>query len=363
MHPPSALRQSPWLFENHAGLAGLAWTPLVKAPTPVQRLDRVGSTLGREIWIKRDDLTSDDYGGNKPRKLEFILGDALAKGKNTLYTGGGIGTNHGLATALYGRKLGFDVVLCLFDQPVTEHVRKCLRLYHACGAEIVPAGSLARFVLRYYLIDRVRRAGAYFVYPGGSSPVGVLGYVDAALELARQIEAGEMPLPGAIFVPAGTCGTSAGLLLGLRMAGLDTEVVGVKVASNISANPKATLNLVRGTQALMRRYDPSVPALDFRLEDVRMDLDHFGPGYGWPTDAGRAGRALMADAEGIDLDLTYTAKAFAALLDRARKAGDDRPLLFWNTFNSIDLTALARDVDYQDLPRALHRCFTCELTD
>ena len=186
--------------------------------------------LGGEVWIKRDDKMSPTYGGNKPRKLEFLLGEALDRNYKTLITGGGIGTNHGLATAIFGRQLGFHVILGLFKQPVTAHVRRSLLLYHAYGAEMVFVDSLPRALWRYYIADRVRRRDAYFVAPGGSSAAGVLGFVDAGLELAMQVERKEMPFPKAIYLPVGSCGTLAGLMLGLRLAGLKTRVVGVQVA-------------------------------------------------------------------------------------------------------------------------------------
>ena len=141
--PPGLTR--PWLFEVFPALKQhLPWTPLVDAPTPVQPLEQISARLDREVWIKRDDKTSSEYGGNKPRKLEFLLGEALAQNRKRVVTGGGVGTNHGLATTIFGKQLGLRVTLGLFDQPVTAHVRNNLLLYHAYGAEMKYAGSFLK---------------------------------------------------------------------------------------------------------------------------------------------------------------------------------------------------------------------------
>ncbi len=211
----------------------------MEAPTPVQALERLSTHLGSEVWIKRDDKTSAKYGGNKPRKLEFLLGQALSRGHKTVVTGGGIGTNHGLATAVFGRTLGFHVVLGLFGQPVTAHVRKSLLLYHAYGAEMFYVSNLLTALWRFYVSERFRRRDAYFIPGGGSSPVGVLGYVDAGLELAMQVERKEMPPPKVIYLPVGSGGTMAGLVLGLRLAGLKTRVVGIRLRRACSPTRKS----------------------------------------------------------------------------------------------------------------------------
>jgi D-cysteine desulfhydrase len=355
------MRSTPLLFETFPSLREqLPWTPLVDAPTPVERLERVSAELGVEVWIKRDDLTSAVYGGNKPRKLEFLLADARAKGRSTVVTLGGLGTNHGLATTIYGKRLGLAVVLGLFEQPLTEHVRQSLRLYHAYRAEMVYAGTGIEAIRRFEQ-DHAARDDAYFIPMGGSSAVGALGFVDAGLELARQVERKELPTPRAIYVATGTCGTLAGLVVGLRLAGLPTHTVGVQVASPLFANAQAALDLAMSTVSHLRGLDASIPPIELSLADFALDTGHFGPGYGHPTDSARAALELMhaegRGAEGISLDLTYTGKAFGALVDHARAGRVNGPVLFWNTFNSVDLSAVAAGVDCRALPEAFHRFF------
>lgn len=361
MSHPTA-KDRPLLFEAFPRLGrSVKWTQLVAAPTPVQQLENLSKQLGTNLWAKRDDKTSPVYGGNKARKLEFLLGRCLSQGKRTLVTGGGLGTNHGLATAIFGRSLGFHVVLGLFDQPVTEHVRKNLLLFYACGAEMFYAGSLWKAVIRFYVTERIRRPSAYFIEPGGSSPLGALGYVDAGLELAKQVERGEMPMPKVTLVPVGTCGTMAGLVLGLKLAGLPTKVIGVQVAPGLFASSRAILRLAQKTLKLLRQNDSSVPDIELTVKDMPVDSDYYGRGYGHPTEAGRAALNLMAQAESITLDLTYTAKAFGALLDYIKTLSSEKPILFWNTFNSVDLSPALKEVSYKWLPHSFHRFFHGEV--
>lgn len=356
--------QRPWLFEAFPGLEQqLPWAPLVDAPTQVHLLERISGKLGREVWIKRDDKSSFEYGGNKPRKLEFLLGEALALGQKRLLTGGGIGTNHGLATAIFGKKLGFRVTLGLFDQPVTAHVRQNLLLYYAYGAEMIYMGSMLKAVLRYFLLERFRQRGAYRIEPGGSSPLGVLGYVDAGLEFAMQVQRREIPLPQTIFVAVGTCGTMAGLVLGLRLSGLSTRVVGVQVAPATFANPKSTLRLASKALKMMRHLDRYVPAVRLTLADFPIEKGHYGTGYGYPTQASSAAIRLMREDEEIFLDPTYTGKTFGALLAHAEFETRKASVLFWNTLSSVDLSHVAQDVDFRFLPKPFHRFFQGELVE
>jgi D-cysteine desulfhydrase len=219
------------------------------------------------------------------------------------------------------------------------------------------AGPLWKAVIRFYVTERIRRPGAYFIEPGGSSPLGVLGYVDAGLELARQVEHGEMPMPKLIFVPVGTCGTMAGLMLGLKLSGLPTKVMGVQVAPGLFACSRAVLRLAEKTLKLLRNNDSSVPAIELAAEDVPVDNDYYGRGYGHPTEAGRTALKLMAEAESISLDLTYTAKAFGALLGFIKTQSTMEPILFWNTFNSVDLSPALKKTSYKSLPHSFHRFF------
>lgn len=353
----ASLKQTkPRLFSRFEGLDGkIAWTPLANLPTPVLRLDNVSAQAGAEIWIKRDDLTSHVYGGNKVRKLEFVLGDALLRKKKTLVTMGGLGSNHGLATAIFGDQLGFDVVLKLMAQPINEYVLKNLRLFAAFRAQIDYCPTMARLAWEYFIIARLRYKSAYFVPAGGSSPLGVLGYVNAGLEIAKAINNKEMPLPEKIFVAAGTCGTMAGLALGLALAEISTTVVGVKVAPASVANEKKAVRLAEKTLDLLRGHDPAIPKITLGPDLIYMDTTYFGKGYGHETKKGKKAISIIKESEGLDLEPTYTGKAFAAVLDHAKFTKG--PVLFINTFNSVDFSDKAQAVDIKSLPEDVSRFF------
>ncbi len=193
-------------------------TPFIrlgKFPTPVQRLKHIGEG---NLWIKRDDLDSDLYSGNKVRKLEFILADVLQKKKKHIITMGGVGTNHGLALGMHSKALGLQCKLLTFRQPITAFVKKNMLLFSRYISEIEYKESVWGTVLSYYLTERIKNPGAYFLYAGGSSPIGTVGFINVAFELRQQIIAGEMPEPEVIFCPLGSNGTMAGLSLGCLLA-------------------------------------------------------------------------------------------------------------------------------------------------
>src|SRR4030095_13976732 len=233
------------LVRRFPALARLPRHALTTLPTPVQPLARLASrrNLGA-LWIKRDDLTGPLYGGNKPRKLEFLLGAAQQRGRRAVITFGGIGTHHGLATAICARDAGLHAVLVLLPQPVTEHVRHCLLLDQAVGAELHLAGSVAGVaaVAPRLCASGILRGRPLAIIPtGGSSARGAIGYVNAACELADQVRAGTLPEPDAIFVPLGSGGTAACPVLGCRLAGLRTRVVSVLVTDLLPPSPSRLL--------------------------------------------------------------------------------------------------------------------------
>ncbi|MFI5427027.1 pyridoxal-phosphate dependent enzyme [Aeromicrobium sp. UC242_57] len=205
-------------------------------PTPVQRLELPDRD---DVWVKDESGFGDGgWGGNKVRELEWIIPEAHRRGRSTLFTVGGIGTHWGLAAALYGREHGLRTVLGLVDQPVDDHVRDQLRRLGESGAVLHRYRTVGRLKLAApWLLARYSTRGRlpYYLPAGGSSPVGSLAYVDTALEIAAQVEAGVMPEPATIVTAVGSGGTAAGLLLGLRLAGLSTRVLGVVVNELVPA--------------------------------------------------------------------------------------------------------------------------------
>lgn len=358
--PPSPLAME----RRFPSLTGkLARVSLTVLPTPVERMDRLSASVGdADLWIKRDDRSGTMYGGNKPRKLEFSLGDALAQGKRAVMTFGGIGTNHGLATAVCARSLGLRCILVLLRQPVTEHVRRSLLLYGAAGAELHYAPTVGPVAVRAAAVclrELLRGQLPYVIPAGGTSVRGTLGYVNAAFELQEQVAAGALPEPDWIFVPLGSGGTVAGLAAGLKLAGLRSRVAAVLVTDILPPTAERLARL--GTNALefLRSRAPEVPAMSVTADDLTIVRGYLGDCYGAPTEAARHARDLMADCEGIRLETTYTAKCLAALLDAARQPDRRRShLMFWNTYSSVDPTPhLGRMPAYRELPRVFHQFF------
>jgi|SRR5687767_7627854 len=319
----------PVLLARFPQLEGLPWAGLGVRRTPVEQV-RIGSA---DIWVKRDDLTSGVYGGNKVRKLEFILAHARQRGATRLITAGAAGSHHALATAVFGQRAGFDVTLVLFPQPLTNHVRAVLLADQGLGAElrfvsrmtIVPAGVAAARLAHW-------RERVHVVAPGGSDPHGTLGYVNAVLELDEQVRGGEAPEPRSIVVAAGTLGTAAGLAVGLALAGRTWRIQAVRITSKLVTNERALHGLIADTCRLLGRHGVVVaPAAASAL--VTLVHDQVGTGYGIGTGASEAATTAFA-AAGLSLDATYTAKAAAATMAEVLGAAT-APVLFWHTLSGV----------------------------
>jgi D-cysteine desulfhydrase len=355
------------LFEKYPVLAKhVPWMPIGNYPTPVQKLGELGRAIGYEnVWIKRDDKSSDVYGGNKVRKLEFAIADALRQKKKYIITVGGIGTNHGLATAIHGGRAGIKIVLVLIPQPITGKVQENLLLDRHFGAEIIVGRSTTGAYLRAARA-LLTHPNFYLLWAGGTSPLSTLGYVNAVFELKQQIEAGLLPEPAYIFGATGSMGTTAGLIVGARLAGLKSRIVGVKVSMDGYSNVKGIVSLCNKTAALMRKHDPYVPEMKFTAADFDLDTDFYGGEYGRVTPEGIAAVDLIRKTEGIKLETTYTGKALAAILDFVKKdkSLNGAPVLFWNTYNGVDFSReLAGNHDFTRLPQEAQWCFGEKLAD
>lgn len=351
------------LFRRYPDTRALDHVELASVPTPVQRLDELGSELGLgSLWVKRDDKTASLYGGNKVRKLEFLLGHALAERRDGVWTVGAIGSHHVLATSLYARQIGLEPHALHFPQPLTDHVREVLRALSTTKPTLELASSKTTLPIK--LAKRrvsewlSRSDNPYYIPGGGSAPRGVLGYVNAALELARQIDNGDLPVPDVIVVAAGTCGTLAGLELGRRLAELPTRVVGVRVVDKVLANPLVAANLANRAGKILADHGVDVPKI--RASDIEMVDEQFGPGYGEKTPEAMAAIELADAFSNIELDPTYTAKAFAGLIHF--DPGPQRPVknaLYWHTLSSSDLGGLVDNADIAtDLPAEYQKFFS-----
>lgn len=311
------------------------WMPLGHFPTPLETL--VHPQVGTRILLKRDDRSSEKYGGNKVRKLEFLLADALLSKSDTLITMGGHGSNHALATALHGQALGFRCHLFLYPQPDTPAVRRNYAAMIAAGATVHPVDGIAMaFARAGELMVRGRAAGRrpYFVLVGGSSRLGGLGHVAAALEFAEQIREAGVDPPERVFVPLGTCGTAVGLIVGFRLAGIRTRVTAVRVADPFPANATVVRAMANDLSRWLASTSPRIPRLRIEASDFDVVTDYFGPGYGVPTAV--AEQAVQTVEPMLALETTYTGKTLAACLDWIGYDPGMRAV-FWNTYNSAPL--------------------------
>jgi D-cysteine desulfhydrase len=327
----------PPLLEEYPELAPLLpFHALVSRPTPVQPLPG----LGGRVLVKRDDLTSPHYGGNKARKFEFILGRGLERGCRELWTIGGLCSNHCTAAAIYGREAGLGVRLFYAPTPLDPEEAQLLQLQAMLGAEqelLYTAGALTRWLRP--------PPGVLVVPPGGSSTEGIFGYVDAGLELARQVRTGEAPSPDVIYIATASTGTVLGLCMGLRMGGLSPEVLAVETVDRRWQLSRAFLGTPARAHRLLRAASP-------RLREALPPLATLAPAYdrryeGIPLGAAdaRVDAAILEGCErfGLRLDAHFSGKAFAALLDDTRSGRLARKtVLFWQTHGQVPPALLDR---------------------
>ena len=302
---------------------------LIGAPTPLEYLPRLSDHLGREIFIKRDDVTPLAMGGNKLRKLEFLAADALREGADTLITAGAIQSNHVRQTAAVAAKLGLHCV-ALLENPIgtraenylTNGNRLLLDLFNTqvemCDALTQPDVQLEE------LATRIEAQGyrPYVIPVGGSNALGALGYVESALEIAQQCE-GAVEL-SSVVVASGSAGTHAGLAVGLEQLMPGAELTGVTVSRKVADQlPK----VVALQQAVANSLELQANA------EIKLWDDYFAPGYGTPNDEGMEAVKLLAQLEGILLDPVYTGKAMAGLIDgiNQKRFKDEGPILFIHT--------------------------------
>jgi len=275
-------------------------------PTPVHRLDNISRILGAQIYVKRDDMTGLALGGNKVRKLEYLLADAKAQGAEVVFTTGGAQSNHAMLTAAACRRLGLTPVLILKKRGVTAiQGNRLLEQLMGVDVRLMDTDDYADI---YAEMDRVgaELGRKYYKIPcGGSNALGTLGYVDCIREIRDQGYEFDH-----IICAEGSGGTMAGVALGAKLYMPGARVTGMMVDSD--PFEQITVDLMRGAAQLLGA-DVAVSRADFDLRDL------CGPGYAIPSEAGNAAVSLMAREEGLFLDPVYTGKAFAGLIDMAKE--------------------------------------------
>lgn len=354
--------------------SSLGFLALGDFPTPIERLDRVvGGALGRagETYVKRDDLSSPIYGGNKVRTLEALLGQARREGKQTIVATGAYGSNHAVATVLHARRAGFQSGVALFPQPASATAAANLRVSCSLADEVTDLLHWSLLPLFIWRRERAsRRDSASVMRPGGAVPRGCLGFMSAGLELARQVEQGLMPPPDEVIIALGSTCSSAGLLVGMRLAarlgigwgrrgaGQGTNgvapgprLVAVRVTPWPVTSPIRILNLARAASAwlfqLTGRRELDLPRAEL-AQHLVVDGSQLGRGYGVPTPAGLAAIERLPPLAAA-LDTTYAAKSAAGLLERTARSPAVR--LFWSTKSAAPLPEVSAEALAQAPPR------------
>lgn len=317
---------------------------LCNLPTPVKRLSNLEAHLknteqlltGTEIFVKDDSKTTDSFGGNKPRKLEGPLGEALIKGCEDIVAVGSTGSNFGCATAVLAQYLGFKSCTLIYSPQLnTKYLQRNALWATKTGAQFVFCKDRAQ---RKALCDAAatdaNKPGSktYFIPSGASNPLGTIGFVNAAFELKEQIDAGALPCPDEIVITFGSAGSVTGLLLGLKAAGLPCHVITPCVVNDTDKTAyQDILDLYRATNDLLQQYDQSFPTCKLLPTDVTVDWDHYHGEYAKMGEGEARAIQLLDTTEDIKTDGTYAGKAASTLIDYLPKLAGKK-VLFWNTF-------------------------------
>ena len=309
---------------------------LAQLPTPFYKLQNISAELGRNIYIKRDDMTGVSLGGNKVRKLEYLLADAMQKGCDVVLTTGGAQSNHAMLTAACCRRLGIEPILVLKGRGVMG--RKGNLLLEALMDVDVRFVDSDSYDDVYAEMDRIaaelRAAGRnpYLVPVGGSVPLGTVGYVEAAREAFAQASARSVKIDRVVCT-AGSGGTMAGMVLGAMLYGNGAKVTGIAVCDD--PFEEIVTELVNETAKLMGK--------DIAITPADVDVKRYwGAGYAQPSEEGLAAICMMAQKEGLMIDPVYTGKTFAGLIDLCKKGyiGENETVLFLHSGGAASLFAI-----------------------
>ena len=363
-----------------AAKSNLNYQAFCDLPTPITQLKNLGQTIGYpNVYLKRDDLSGkrlvqiDEqcqhndlarvtklYGGNKGRKLEWLIADALKQGAHTIMTYGCAGSNHALATCMYAKEFGLKTILMLIPQPNTNVARQNLMHNLHLGAEIYHCTD---HTSRNFAAQQILATdpGIYFIPIGGSNAIGTIGYVNAAFELYEQIENQTITVPDLIYVPMGSLGTTTGLLLGLALKKSPIKIVAVatepeKAPAHFRDSIK---NLFIQTNQLLHSKDPAIMLVEFPEQQLVINYQFASNKYGEWTHQDCTTIKLFHDLEQINLEGTYSAKPVSAFMyDVATKQLTNETVLIWETHCGLDFDQeILKQHSYTELPAAFHHYF------
>jgi len=315
--------------------------PLGFFPTPIEPLPNLSARLGGpQLWVKRDDQTGLATGGNKTRKLEYLLAEALRQGCDTLLTIGAPQSNHARQTAAAAAKAGLKRALVLRGRAPDERTGNIL-IDDLIGAEVFWAGARPDGDALAEVADELRARGQkpYVIPLGGSNPIGAAGYVTAMLEFVQQSRSIDMTFEAIVFATS-SGGTQSGLVVGARLAGYTGRIVGISVDHTADQLIPALADLAQATA------DHIDLPLAFDRTDFEVNDHYLGGGYAVMGEPEREAIALCAQTEGLLVDPVYTGRALAGLIDLVRRGEfkRDQKVLFWHTGGLPALFAYARQL-------------------
>lgn len=339
--------------------AQIPYAKLATLPTPLRHLKHVGRQLQTpSLYLKDDSHTSPLFGGNKVRKLEFLLAEAKQRGHKEVVTVGAVGSNHATATAIHAQRLGLRCRLLLLPQKPTYTTKRNLLLMHHSGAIIHYCMNLQEQKQLITDLFKNKSSSRYFVPVGGSGALGDLGFVAAAFELKQDIEKGLLPEPDYIYICLGSGGSTAGLILGVQLAGLKkTTVIPVSIGRNNENIPATASRMLTHYYAVQKHLCGKVFSC---IDPDSVPVNNMFINYGYAEMSADITHAVnfMKEYEGITLDTTYMGKVFAAMMNDIKiKKLHNKTLLLWNTFCNDQFTDIIEQEDYHKLPKKLHYYF------
>jgi len=314
-------------------------------PTPLEKLERLSRHLGGpEIWVKRDDQTGLATGGNKTRKLEFVLAEALAQGCNHLVTLGGPQSNHCRQAAAAAAKLGLDCSVVLRGYPPAQQLGNLL-LDQLLGAQVHWAGERTREEVADELLVTLRSRGAkpYLVPLGASTPLGAVGYVNAIEEALLQLKSQNFSID-TMVVGSSSAGTQAGLVAGASLLGFTGSILGISIDAAEEDLRGIVQSIAESAVQVLRGPGGSPLGTPLR---VKVNADYLGKGYSIVGDLERDAIRTVARTEGILLDPVYTGRAMGGLIDLIKRGvlTKGQRILFWHTGGVAALSAFAQDLE------------------
>jgi len=318
-------------------------------PTPLEPLKNLSKLLnGPNIFIKRDDCTGLATGGNKTRKLEFLMGDALQKKADTIITQGATQSNHTRQTVAISSKLGMRCEIVLEDrtqskdQDYLENGNVLLDKLFGANIRSVPSGTDINSEMLKIADDIYKKGGKPYIIPGGgSNPIGALGYINCAMELVGQLNDRSLRIDHLVLA-TGSAGTQAGLVVGMEGTRSGIPVLGISVNTNKETQEKKVFELSEKTCEFIGITD------SVKREKVVANGDYVGLGYGQPTEGMIEAVELLAREEGILLDPVYSGKGMAGLIDLIRKGKFQKTqnVVFLHTGGSVGLFAYRKTFIY-----------------